>query len=142
MIASSCTPQTSGLSKDAWEVARTPSPWYGFQLRQTGNNKYVQLGTQFATGNNTNTQIASAATATANTAEYDLTITYNPTASTNSFVCRNNLTSSNVYTSNLKFPDIDDLKYIKVTVGCAMDENGDPFRYSNIKVLDFSITRT
>ena len=120
----------------------TPSPWYGFQLRQTGNNKYVQLGTQFATGNNTNTQIASAATATANTAEYDLTITYNPTASTNSFVCRNNLTSSNVYTSNLKFPDIDDLKYIKVTVGCAMDENGDPFRYSNIKVLDFNITRT
>ena len=120
----------------------TPTPWYGFQIRQTGTNKYVQLGTQFSTGNNTNTQIASAATATANTAEYDLTITYNPTASTNSFVCRNNLTSSNVYRSNNKFPDIDDLKYIKVTVGYAIDANGDAFRYSNIKVLDFSITRS
>ena len=120
----------------------TPSPWYGFQLRQTGNNKYVQLGTQFSTGNNINTQIASAATASANTSEYDLTITYNPTASTNSFVCYNNLKGANVYTSNNKFPDIDDLKYIKVTVGCAMDANGDPFRYSNIEVLDFSITRT
>jgi hypothetical protein len=120
----------------------TPSPWYGFQLRQTGTNKYVQLGTQFSTGNNTNTQIASAATASANTAEYDLTITYNPTASTNAFVCRNNLTSKNVYTSNNKFPDIDDLKYIKVTVGYAMDANGDTFRYSNIRVLDFSIERT
>lgn len=120
----------------------TPSPWYGFQLRQTGTNKYVQLGTQFSTGSNTNTQIASAATASANTSEYDLTITYNPTASTNSFVCYNNLKGANVYTSNNKFPDIDDLKYIKVTVGYAMDANGDPFRYSNINVLDFSIERT
>ena len=119
----------------------TPSPWYGFQLRQTSTNKYIQLGTQFSGGSNVNTTIASAATASANTAEYDLTITYNPTASSNRFVCRNNLTSSNVYTSNNKFPDIDDLKYIKVTVGCAMDANGDPFRYSNIEVLDFSITR-
>ena len=120
----------------------TPSPWYGFQIRQTGNNKYVQLGTQFATGNNTNTQIASAATASANTSEYDLTITCNPTASNNSFVRRSNLTSANVYTSNNKFPDIDDLKYLKVTIGYAMDANGDPFRYSNINVLDFSLVRT
>jgi hypothetical protein len=120
----------------------TPSPWYGFQIRQTGNNKYIQLGTQFTTGSNTNTTIPSGTTASANTAEYDLTITYNPTASTNSFVCRNNLTSTNVYTSNNKFPDIDDLKYLKVTIGYAMDANGDPFRYSNINVLDFSLTRT
>lgn len=119
-----------------------PSPWYGFQLRQTGTYKYVQLGTQFRTGSNTNTQITSASTATANTAEYDLTITYNPTASTNSFVCYDNLGSKNVYTSNAKFPDIDELKYLKVTIGYAMDENGDPYRYSNINVLDFSLQRT
>ena len=119
-----------------------PSPWYGFQIRQTSTNKYIQLGTQFSTGSNTNTQIASAATASANTAEYDLTITYNPTASTNAFVCRNNLTSSNVYTSNNKFPDIDDLKYLKTTIGYAMDANGDPFRYSNIRVVDFDLRKT
>ena len=120
----------------------TPSPWYGFQVRHTGNNKYIQLGTQFSNGSNVNTQIPSAATASANTAEYDITITYNPTANTNVFVCRNNLTSTNVYTSNNKFPDIDDLKYLKVTIGYAMDANGDPFRYSNINVLDFSLVRT
>ena len=74
--------------------------------------------------------------------EYDLTITYTPSASTNAFVCYNNLTSANVYRSNNKFPDIDDLKYLKVTIGYAMDPNGDPYRYSNINVLDFSITRT
>ena len=120
----------------------TPQPWYGFQIRQTGSNKYIILGTQFATGSNTNTTIPSGTTATANTAEYDLTITYNPTASTNSFVCYNNLTNKNVYTSNLKFPDVDELKYLKVTIGCAMDENGNPYRYSNVDILDFSITRT
>ena len=120
----------------------TPSPWYGFQLRQTGTNKYVQLGTQFSTGGNTNTTINPTWITTNVLGEYDLTITYTPSASTNAFVCYNNLTSTNVYRSNNKFPDIDDLKYLKVTIGYAMDQNGDPYRYSNINVLDFSITRT
>lgn len=140
------TQQPSGQDENHHNIVTakraTPSPWYGFQLRQSSTNKYIQLGTQFSTGSNTNTTINPTWITTNVLGEYDLTITYNPTASTNSFVCRNNLTSSNVYTSNNKFPDIDDLKYIKVTVGCAMDANGDPFRYSNIDVLDFSITRT
>lgn len=120
----------------------SPEPWYGFQLRQSQTNKYIQLGTQFASGSNTNTTINSAATATANTGEYDLTITYNPTASTRCFVCHNNLTNTDVYTSNYKFPDIPELRYLKVTIGYGVDENGDPYRYSNINVLNFSITRT
>lgn len=120
----------------------TPEPWYGFQLRQSNANKYIQLGTQFSGGSNTNTTIASAATASANTSEYDLTITYNPTASTRSFVCHNNLTNRDVYTSNLKFPDIPDLEYLKVTIGYGVDENGNPYRYSNINVINFSIVRT
>lgn len=120
----------------------TPSPWYGFQIRQSSTNKYVQLGTQFSTGGNTNTTINPKWITTNVLGEYDLTITYNPTASTGAFVCRNNLTSTDVYTSNNKFPDINDLKYLKVTIGYAMDANGNPFRYSNIKVLDFSLQRT
>ena len=120
----------------------TPEPWYGFQLRQSSTNAYIQLGTQFSGGSNTNTRIDSGTTASANTGEYDLTITYNPTASTNCFVCRNNLTNSNVYTSNYKFPDIPELRYLKVTIGYGVDENGDPYRYSNINVLNFSIERT
>lgn len=120
----------------------TPEPWYGFQLRHSQTNNYIQLGTQFSTGSNTNTKINGNSTSSANTLEYDLTITYTPSASTNAFVCYNNLTSSGVYSSNNKFPDIDDLKYLKVTIGYAMDQNGDPYRYSNINVMDFSITRT
>lgn len=119
----------------------TPEPWYGFQLRQTSTNKNIVLGKQFSTGSNTNTNIAPRWITTNVLGEYDLTITYNPTASTNSFVCYNNLTSGNVFSSNLKFPDIDDLKYLKVTIGYAMDANGDPFRYSNINVMNFSLRR-
>ena len=120
----------------------SPEPWYGFQLRQSNANKYIQLGTQFSGGGNTNTRINSGTTSSANTGEYDLTITYNPTANTRCFVCHNNLTNTDVYTSNYKFPDIPDLEYLKVTIGYGVDENGDPYRYSNISVLNFSIERT
>ena len=119
-----------------------PEPWYGFQLRHTSTNKNIIIGRQFSTGSNTNTNINPKWITTNVLGEYDLTITYNPTASTNSFVCYNNLTSTNVFSSNSKFPDIDDLKYLKVTIGYAMDQNGDPYRYSSINVMDFSITRT
>ena len=118
----------------------SPSPWYGFQLRQTLTTKTITLGTQFSTGSNINTTIQPMSTTGANL-EYNLRIIYNPTVSTNSFICRNMATGQNVYTSNGKFPDIDDLKYIKVTIGYAMDENGDPFRYSDIDVKNFSIRR-
>lgn len=120
----------------------TPSPWYGFQIRQSSTNKYIQLGTQFASGGNTNTSLTSAATETANTSEYNLTITYNPTASTRSFVCHDNIHNTDAYTSNLKFPDIPELKYLKVVIGYAMDENGNPYRYSNINVKNFNLRRT
>ena len=118
----------------------TPSPWYGFQLRHSSTNKYIQLGTQFATGSNTNTTINGQNLGN-NLYEYNLTIRYNPTASTNSFVCYNNITQANVYTSNLKFPDIPELRYLKVVIGYAMDENGDPYRYSNINVKNFNLRR-
>ena len=117
-----------------------PEPWYGFQLRQSGSNKYVQLGTQFSTGSNTNTQI-SPGTIVNNTAEYNLRIVYDPTKSTDTFVCRNMLTNTDVYTSNSVFPDIQELRYLKVTIGYAMDSSGEPYRYSNINVLNFSIRR-
>ena len=118
----------------------SPSPWYGFQIRQSNTNKYVQLGTQFSTGSNVNTKINPAGL-TGSTAEYNLRILYNPTAGTNTFICKDLHDGTYAYTSNSLFPDIEDLKYIKVTIGYAMDANGDPFRYSNIDVKNFSIQR-
>ncbi len=118
----------------------SPSPWYGFQLRQSNTNKYINLGTQFSTGSNTNTKV-NPASITGSTAEYNLRIRYNPTAGTDTFVCTDMTTGNVVYRSNNVFPDIEDLKYIKVTIGYAMDENGDPFRYSSIEVKNFSLRR-
>ena len=117
-----------------------PSPWYGFQLRQSSTNKYVTLGTQFATGGNTNTNIQPMSSS-GNVSEYNFKIIYDPTASTNKFRVLNAFTSGSVYTSNNIFPDIEELKYLKVTIGYAMDPNGDPFRYSNINVKNFSLRK-
>ena len=120
----------------------TPSPWYGFQLRHSSTNKNIILGTQFSSGSNTNTNITPTWVTQNKVGEYDLTITYNPTASTNKFVCYNNLKQANVYSSNNAFPDLAELRYIRVTIGYAMDENGDPYRYSNINLQNFTIQRT
>ena len=118
----------------------TPEPWYGFQLRQTSTNKYVVLGTQFSTGRNTNTTI-NPSIMTGNVASYNLKITYDPTKSANTFVCYDLNTSTTVFSSNLLFPDIPELQYLRVSIGCAMDANGNLYRYSNIDVLNFSIMR-
>ena len=117
-----------------------PSPWYGFQLRQTSTTKNIVLGTQFATGSNTNTNILPMST-TGNTNEYNLKIIYDPTADTNKFRCINAKTGANIFTANNTFPNIPELEYIKVTIGYAMDPNGDPYRYSNINVLNFNIRK-
>lgn len=119
----------------------TPEPWYGFQLRHSSTNKVIALGTQFASGGNTNTNISGTAAETANLMRYNLRITYDPTAATNKFVCRNMITETNVFSNNNTFPDIPELRYLKVTIGYAMDENGEPYRYSNINVLNFNIQR-
>ena len=119
----------------------TPEPWYGFQLRQTGTTKSIILGTQFSTGNNTNATIQPSRSISTNVAEYDIEITYNPLLSTNSFVATDLINDRTIFTSNRKFPDISELEYLTVCIGYALDENGDPFRYSNINVSEFSITK-
>lgn len=119
-----------------------PEPWYGFQIRHSSTNKYITLGTQFATGSNTNTQITAAAAnkLSTNVYEYNIRIVYDPLAASNNFVCDELIGGYNYTVSNV-FPDIEDLKYIKTTVGCALDENGDPFRFSNINVKAFSLEK-
>lgn len=121
-----------------------PSPWYGFQLRQSGTNKTIQLGTQFSTGNNTNTGIAP------NTqnwivnnqiAEYDIQITYDPTLQSNTFVCREILSNRLVYSSSLLFPDLPELRNLTVCIGYALDQNINPYRYSKINVINFSLQK-
>lgn len=118
----------------------SPEPWYGFQLRQSSTNKSIQLGTQFNTGSNTNTTIQPASI-TGNTAEYDLKITYDPTLTANTFVCRDMINNTNVYVNDGVFPDIPELKYLKIVIGYAVDENNNPYRFANINVFNFTLRR-
>jgi uncharacterized protein YjdB len=118
----------------------TPEPWYGFQIRHSSSSgNTLQLGTQFSGTSNINTTIPTQLTGT--TARYDLKIVYNPTDSGNKFICTDMRTGGIVYTSNNVFPDIEDLKYIKLTIGYAIDGNENPFRYSNIVVSNFSLKK-
>ena len=139
-----CSNKPSGQNENHHNILTmkraTPSPWYGFQLRQSNTTKSIILGTQFSTGSNTNTTIQPT-TLVGSMATYDLRIVYNPTAGTDTFVCTNMSNGSVVYKSNKTFPDIEELRYLKVTIGYAMDENGDPYRYSKLDVSNFSIRR-
>ena len=49
--------QNEGLHNILTMKRSNPSPWYGFQIRHSGAGKYVQLGTQFEFGSNTNTAV-------------------------------------------------------------------------------------
>ena len=120
------------------------TPWYGFQIRQSQTNKYIQLGTQFQTGSNTNVTINTTNdnkyNGSANIYEYNIKIVYDPTLSSNQFICDELIGGDHkAYTG--VFPDIDALKYIKVTVGCALDGNGDPYRFCNMNVFEFYIKK-
>ena len=50
-------------------------------------------------------------------------------------------TNTVVYSSNLLFPDVEELRYLKVTIGYSMDSSGNAYRFSNINVRNFSIRK-
>ena len=119
----------------------SPSPWYGFQLRHSNTNKNIILGTQFELGSNTNTTINPSWVVSNQIGEYDIQVIYDPTLFQNTFVCTNLLNGNTIYSSSSTFPDLPELRYLTVCIGCALDENGDPYRYSNINVLDFELNK-
>ena len=120
------------------------TPWYGFQIRQSSANKYIQLGTQFNTGSNTNVTITTTNdnkyNGSENIYEYNIKVVYDPTLSSNQFVC-NELIGGDHKAYTGTFPDIEALKYIKVTIGCALDGNGNPYRFCNMDVSEFYIKK-
>ena len=118
-----------------------PSPWYGFQIRQSNTTKQVILGTQFATGSNTNTNLPISWIETNKIAEFNIHIKYDPTLSSNTFVATNVMTGAIIYKSSNKFPDLPELRYLTVCLGYALDENGNPYRYSNVDILNFNLVK-
>ena len=118
--------QNEGLHNILTMKRANPSPWYGYQIRQSGSGKYVQLGTQFEFGSNTNTAVNPTSAnwiVTNQIAEYHFHVTYDPTLFSNTFVARELISNKTIFTSNYLFPDLPELRYLTVCVGCALDEN-------------------
>ena len=118
--------QNEGLHNVLTMKRANPSPWYGYQIRQSGTGKYVQLGTQFEFGSNTNTAVNPTSAnwiVTNQIAEYHFHVTYDPTLFSNTFVARELISNRTIFTSNYLFPDLPELRYLTVCVGCALDEN-------------------
>lgn len=74
-------------------------------------------------------------------AEFNFSITYDPTLLTDTFVARELISNKKVYSSNYLFPDSPELSYLTMCIGYALDGNGDPYRYSRINVIDFSVEK-
>ena len=74
-------------------------------------------------------------------AEFNFHITYDPTLFSNTFVAQELISNKKIYSSNYLFPDLPELRYLTVCLGCALDENAQPYRYSKINVLNFSLQK-
>ena len=119
----------------------TPEPWYGFQIRHssaTGNT--VFLGVQFSGTSNNNVALVETST-TGSVKTYNLRIVYDPTSTGTTFTCINTATQHTIFSGSSLFPDIEELKNLKVTIGYAVNGSGNPYRYSNITVQKFDLKK-
>lgn len=115
-------------------------PWPGFHIRWTLNkNNYssgnIVFGYKAATGSSTNRSLA----ISKNNNVYDYTIAYDPKLKKypSKFRCQDNLNGSATISLNVNF---EELNY-GFTLGYNINQQGQPYRYSNVEILDFSISK-
>ncbi len=113
------------------------SNWYGFDLRRKTTSANIEYGAQFSTGKNNRANI------TMNSNHiFKIKVTYDPTVeSGNTFVMYDMINNKNIFTGNGIFEDDETLKYIKITIGCSLDANGNPERRAVMDVYDFYVKR-
>lgn len=126
--------------------AKSPfKPWPGFHIRWTlQKNNYSKgnlvLGyTQKGSNNSTNKTLAMAPTTGDNANLYDFTIAYDPKLKKypSKFRCIDNFDRAATISYNY---DFDPIEY-QFTIGYNVNQNGQPYRYSNLTVYEFSITK-
>ena len=117
-----------------FSMKRTQTPWVGvmFRMTQQTDTAKVRVGVQFSTTNNTY-DVALTSDYT-----YSLRLTYDPSLSSDNVVLYNKRTNKTLKTWTGKFNTAEDLP---LTIGYALDENNQPYRFANITVYDFSIVR-
>jgi hypothetical protein len=115
-------------------------PYSGFHIRwtliknnyRTGN---IVFGYRGKTGSATNRNLA----ISTHNDEYDYTIAYDPKLKKypSKFRCQDNLNGSATITLNIDFNPLD----IGFTLGYNINQQGKPYRYSNVQIYEFSITK-
>lgn len=126
--------------------AKSPfKPWPGFHIRWTLNKNNYSSGnlvlgyTQANSNNSTNRNLAKAPTSGANAYMYDFTISYDPTLKKypSKFRCVDNFGRTSTISYNYNFDPID----YQFTIGYNINQKGNPYRYSNLTVYEFSINK-
>ena len=115
--------------------AKSPtSPYPGFLIRFTSADKnQLYCGYTMADGTKSNIGIAKTADGI-----YSLRVTYNPSSSTDKFVIYNKLTDTVIKSLNKTFANLNDME---VTIGYAVNQQGQPYRYSTLDVYEFNISK-
>ena len=122
---------------NAKKTAGASGPWPGFDLRRNGETVNLQYGVQFSSGNQTRNNITMNADHI-----FKIKVNYDPTVTNgNTFVMYDMINNRNIFTGTGKFKDDESLKYIKITIGCSLDENEQPERRAVMDVYDFYVKR-
>ena len=129
--------------------AKSPnSPWYGIDIRWGGITATNKNGTLYARGttlknaNNGNQTTQSNITSLYNNSTdriYYIKFSYDPSLSSNCFKIINLWNGNTLAQYSRHFTVINDLY---VTIGYATNKSGNPYRYSNMKLYEFSIRKT
>lgn len=119
-------------------------PWPGFHIRWTLNkntyNGNLVFGyTPSGASNSTNKNLAKAPTSGTNAYMYDFTISYDPTLKKypSKFRCVDNFGRGATLSFNYNFDPID----YEFTIGYNLNQQGQPYRYSNLTVYEFTINK-
>jgi hypothetical protein len=116
------------------------SPYPGFHIRWTLNKTNYSsgnlvLGYRGRTGSAKNQPLA----ISKNNDMYDFTIAYDPELKKypSKFRCVDNLNGGALVTLNLDFNALD----YECTLGYNINQSGQPYRYSNVTIHEFTITK-
>lgn len=120
------------------------APYPGFHIRWTlsktnYNSGNLVLGYRGRTGSATNRSLSLAPTTGDHANMYDFTIAYDPQLKKypSKFRCVDNLNGGALITLNI---DFNALNY-ECTLGYNINQSGQPYRYSNVTIHEFSITK-
>lgn len=109
--------------------------WPGFDIRWGGSLKNRVLQFRRTLVGETSSNATNITTRHVDNV-YDLTITYNPKLANNKFTVQDNWTGNTIVQVNKNLQDNINLE---LTLGYALNMQGEPYRYANVSILEFYV---